>query len=123
MKTKEVALIESLSIILQIILGLGFLMFGFMKFGTKQMKDEFQRYGYSDAFRFVTGLVEVLAAVLVIWGIWTHELAIYGGILIVLTMLGGIFTHIKIKDAVNKMTMPIILLLLGLVVLFINGLN
>ncbi|WP_129730472.1 MULTISPECIES: DoxX family protein [Bacillaceae] len=109
-----------LSIILQGILGLGFLMFGFMQFGSKQMVDEFKRYGYPAGFRVFTGLVEVISAVLVISGIWNDTLAAWGALLIVGTMLGAIFTHMKVKDPVNKMMMPIILLILGLVVLLIN---
>lgn len=111
---------EILSIILQIILGIGFLMFGFMKFGSKQMVDEFQRYGYPGSFRIFTGVVEVVSALLVISGIWNNNLAVYGGILIVVTMLGAIITHIKVKDSVKGMIMPIILFVLGLIVLFIN---
>ncbi len=109
-----------LSIILQILLGIGFLMFGFIKFGSKQMVEEFGRYGYPRGFRIFTGLVEVIAAVLVISGIWNDNLAAWGGILIVGTMFGAIFTHIKVKDPVNKIMMPIVLLILGLIVLIIN---
>ncbi|TDL75690.1 DoxX family protein [Rhodococcus qingshengii] len=109
-----------LSIILQVLLGIGFLMFGFMKFGSKQMVDEFRRYGYPGGFRIVTGLVEVIAAVFIISGIWNDQLAAWGGLLIVAIMLGAIFTHIKVKDPVNRMMMPIVLLILGLIVLLIN---
>jgi putative oxidoreductase len=109
-----------LSIVLQVLLGLGFLMFGFTKFGSKQMGDEFKRYGYPAGFRVLTGLVEVISAVLVIAGIWNDKLAAWGGLLIVVTMLGAIFTHIKIKDPTKKMMMPIILLILGLALSLIN---
>ncbi|MFJ5761117.1 DoxX family protein [Neobacillus sp. NPDC093182] len=109
-----------LSNILQVLLGLGFLMFGFMKFGSKQMVDEFRRYGYPGGFRIFTGLVEVIAAVLVISGIWNDKFAAWGGLFIVGTMLGAIFTHIKVKDPVNRMMMPIVLLILGLIVLLMN---
>lgn len=40
--------------------------------------------------------------------------------MIVITMFGAIMTHIKIKDAVKNMMMPIILLILGAVVVIIN---
>ncbi len=109
-----------LSIILQVILGLGFLMFGFMKFGSKQMVDGFKHYGYPGWFRVFTGLVELVSAALVIAGIWNETLAAWGGLFIVATMIGAIFTHIKMKDSVKNMMMPIILLILGLVVLLIN---
>jgi putative oxidoreductase len=107
-----------LSIILQALLGLGFLMFGFMKFGSKQMVDEFM--GIQKVLGYLGGLAEVIAAVLVISGIWNDKLAAWGGLFIVGTMLGAIFTHIKVKDPVNKMMMPIVLLILGLIVLIIN---
>lgn len=109
-----------LSVVLQGLLGLGFLMFGFMKFGSKQMVDEFQRYGYSGSFRYFTGFIEVIAAILMIVGIWIDSLAAWGSLLIVITMLGGVGTHMKVKDPVNKMMMPIILLILGLVVFLIH---
>lgn len=91
-----------------------------MKFGSKQMVDEFRRYGYPGGFRIFTGLAEVIAAVFVISGIWNDKLAAWGGLFIVATMVGAIFTHIKVKDPVNKMMMPIVLLILGLIVLLIN---
>jgi putative oxidoreductase len=109
-----------LSIVLQVILGLGFLMFGFMKFGSKQMVEGFRQYGYPGWFRLFTGMVEVISGVLVIAGIWNGTLAAWGSLLIVITMIGAIVTHIKLKDTVGKMMMPIILFILGLVVLLIN---
>ncbi|MDQ0272377.1 DoxX family protein [Cytobacillus purgationiresistens] len=109
-----------LSIVLQVLLGLGFLMFGLIKFGLKQMVDGFKHYGYPGWFRVFTGLVEVISAALVIAGIWNETLAAWGGLFIVATMIGAIFTHIKIKDTVKSMMMPIILLILGLIVLLIN---
>lgn len=109
-----------LSIILQVLLGLGFLLFGSMKFSSKQMVEGFKNYGYPGWFRVFTGGVEVISAVLVIVGIWNLTLAAWGGLLIVVTMIGAIITHIKIKDTVKNMMMPIILLVLGLIVLLIN---
>jgi putative oxidoreductase len=58
-----------LSIVLQSILGIGFLMFGFPKFGSKQLVDEFKRYKMSSAMRIFTGMVEVVSAAIVIIGI------------------------------------------------------
>ncbi|WP_078411907.1 DoxX family protein [Priestia abyssalis] len=109
-----------LSIILQVLLGLGFLMFGFMKFGSKQMVEGFKHYGYPGWFRVFTGMIEVISAVLVMAGIWNKTLAAWGGLIIAATMIGAIFTHIKMKDTAQQMMMPIILLILGLVVLLIN---
>ncbi|RCW63135.1 DoxX family protein [Saliterribacillus persicus] len=111
---------DVLSIILQVILGLGFIMFGLMKFKSKQMVEGFKYFGYPVWFRVFTGLVELISAGLVISGIWNEKLAAWGGLLIVATMIGAIITHIKIKDSVKNMMMPIVLLILGLAVLALN---
>lgn len=108
------------STILQVVLGLGFIMFGLMKFGSKQMVEGFKHYGYSSGFRIFTGAVEIVAAVLLIAGIWNGTLAAIGSFLVVATMIGAIFTHIKIQDKLKDMMMPIILLVLGAIVLVLN---
>lgn len=108
------------STIIQVILGLGFIMFGLMKFGSKQMVEGFKHYGYSAGFRIFTGAVEILAAALLIAGIWNEALAAIGSFLVVATMIGAIITHIKIKDSLKDMMMPIVLLVLGVIVLALN---
>lgn len=109
-----------ISTILQVVLGLGFIMFGLMKFSSKQMVDDFANYGYSAGFRIFTGIVEIMAAVLLIAGIWNGTLAAIGGFLVVATMVGAIMTHVKIQDKIKNMMMPIILLVLGVFVLTLN---
>ena len=84
------------------------------------MVEGFKHYGYPGWFRVFTGLVELISAALVIAGIWNETLAAWGGLFIVGTMIGAIFTHVKMKDTTKDMMMPIILLILGLVVLLIN---
>ncbi|GGI17855.1 DoxX family protein [Gottfriedia solisilvae] len=110
-----------LSTILQVILAIGFIMFGLSKFGSKQMVDEFKRYRLPSGFRVFTGLVEVIAAGFMIAGIWNDTFAAIGGILIIGTMLGAILTHlVRVKDPFSKAIMPIFLLVLGLIVLTLN---
>jgi putative oxidoreductase len=108
------------SIVLQIVLGLGFLVFGASKLGSKQMVDEFKRYGLPQWFRMVTGLLEIGGAALIIAGIWNHMLAAIAGILLAIIMAGAIVTHLRIKDPVAKTGMPIILMVLSLIVLIMN---
>lgn len=109
-----------LSIILQALLGIGFLMFGYAKFTSPDMKEGFKHFGYPSWFRIFTGIVEWIAAIFVLIGIWQLTFAAWGGFLIVATMIGAILTHIKIGDTLKGMMMPIILLLLGSTVLIIN---
>lgn len=108
------------SIVLQVILGLGFLMFGLMKFGAKQMVQEFQRYGYSQGFRVFSGFIEVIGAVGMILGIWLPQFAALAGILLAATMFGALITHIRIKDPVKNLGAPFILLILSIVVAIMN---
>jgi|SRR5690625_2388987 len=108
------------TIILQVLLGLGFLMFGYQKFTSEDMKKGFEYFGYGDSFRLFTGFVEILSAIIIIVGIWVKPLATIGGIMIVATMIGAIITHVKIKDQVKNMAMPFTLFLLGAVVAIMN---
>ncbi|ANY67368.1 hypothetical protein BBD42_13460 [Paenibacillus sp. BIHB 4019] len=108
------------SIVIQVLLGLGFLMFGLMKLGSKQMVDEFKRYGLPSGVRLFTGVAEIAAAALVVVGIWYSGLAAWGSLLIVVIMAGAIATHLKVKDPGSKMGMPLVLLVLGLIVLLLN---
>lgn len=58
--------------------------------------------------------------VLLIVGIWNGTLAAIGSLLVVATMIGAIFTHIKIQDTLKGMMMPIMLLMIGTIVLGLN---
>lgn len=109
-----------LSIVLQILLGIGFLNFGYTKFSSPQMVEGFKHFGYPKWFRLFTGSVEIIAALFILIGLWKSEFAAIGGFLVTATMIGAILTHIKIKDTLKGMLMPIVLLVLGSTVLLIN---
>ncbi|MFC5648800.1 DoxX family protein [Paenibacillus solisilvae] len=110
-----------LSVILQSILGIGFLLFGLMKFGSKQMVDEFKRYRLSSAMRIFTGLVEVVAAAIVIIGIWIDPYNVVGAILIAVTMFFAVLVHlIRVKDPAAKVLMPFILFVMALIIISLN---
>ncbi|WP_286188356.1 DoxX family protein [Rossellomorea sp. RS05] len=111
----------TVAMVLQILLGAGFLMFGWMKFTSKQMVDEFHRYRMPVWFRIFTGVVEVITAVLLIIGLWNETCAAIGALVAVVTMVGAIFTHLlRVKDPVAKSGMPFLLLILSLIVLYLN---
>ena len=111
------------SIILQVLLGIGFILFGYQKFTSEEMKKGFEYFGYSDSFRLFTGFFEIASAVVIMIGIWVAPLATIGGLMIVATMIGAIMTHIKIKDKIQGMLMPIVLLAMGIVVTALNWSN
>lgn len=108
------------SIILQVLLGLGFFMFGYQKFTSEDMKKGFEYFGYGDRFRLFTGTFEIVTAIVIIIGIWIKPLAAVGGLMIIATMIGAIMTHVKMKDGVQSIVMPFVLLVLGVVVTSFN---
>ncbi|HIV74233.1 MAG TPA: DoxX family protein [Candidatus Pseudogracilibacillus intestinigallinarum] len=109
-----------ISIVIQVLLGVGFIMFGYQKFVSPDMKEGFKYFGYGDSFRIFTGAFEIIGAIFLLVGIWMGNLALIGAIMLVLAMVGAVFTHIKIKDTVKNMMMPIVLLLLSLIVVVMN---
>jgi|SRR5690625_74182 len=109
-----------LSIVLQVLLGIGFMMFGYQKFVSDDMKKGFEYFGYSNGFRLFTGMFEIMSALVVWAGIWFKPLAVIGGLMIVATMIGAIATHMKMKDEPKQMRMPIILLMIATVVVILN---
>ncbi|MDB5055869.1 MAG: hypothetical protein JWM44_3919 [Bacilli bacterium] len=110
-----------LSVVLQIILGLGIIMSGLMKFNSKQQIAGFKRYGFSPAFRMFTGFVEVLEAIGLIAGIWNEKLAAYAALALAVTMFFAMLTHlVKVKDPFAKGVPSIIFLVLSVIVVIIN---
>ncbi len=111
---------DMLLLIIQILLGIAFALSGIAKFAAKQMSDEFVRYGYSSGFRKLTGALEILGAAAIIAGIWINspDLSLYAAILLIIIMLGAIYTHVfKVRDSLGKSAAPLVLLILSIVVL------
>jgi putative oxidoreductase len=67
----------------------------------------FDHWGFPDWFRILIGVVEISAAVLLL----VPRAAPIGAMLIILTMIGGIATHVTAGDAhwFRSETMPIVL--------------
>lgn len=106
--------------ILQGLLALIFIMAGTGKtFGSKMHIEGFKKWGYPQWFRVVTGIIELGAAILLIVGFWNATSALIGAAILVAVGLGGVITHVRIKDPM-KDTAPIgILGLLALILLII----
>ncbi|RFU69298.1 DoxX family protein [Bacillus sp. V59.32b] len=108
-----------LTYILQGILVLLFLMAGYGKLSGSEMHVEgFKKWGYPQWFRIVTGIVELVGAVLLIVGYWAEASAITGALILGITGIGGILTHIKVKDSFKDTAMILLLTILAFVVFF-----
>lgn len=76
---------------LKIIVGLVFLAAGGSKLaGVEDMVAVFDQIGFGQWFRYVTGIIEVVGAVL----LFVPGRAIYGAGLLVVTMVGAVLTHL-----------------------------
>jgi len=110
--------VETITIVLQVLLGLAFLGAGGSKLaGVQQQVDDLARYRYPRWFMLVTGTVEVIGAFGMLVGIFVPTLAVLAGLLLAATMVGAFLTHIRIKDPVGRMVPPIVLFTLSVVVL------
>lgn len=106
--------------ILQGLLALMFVMAGVQKIaGSKMHTEAFKKWGYPQWFRVVTGIVELGAAVLLILGFWNVTAALIGAAILVAVGIGGVMTHIRIKDTMKDTVMIGVLGLLALVLFII----
>ncbi|NYE04185.1 putative membrane protein YphA (DoxX/SURF4 family) [Bacillus niacini] len=111
---------EILTYVLQGILALMFLMAGFGKVtGSKMHVEAFTHWKLPQWFRVVTGLVELAGAVLLIVGYWYSTSAMAGSLLLGITGVGGIITHIRVKDSFKDTSMILFLAILSFVVLYL----
>jgi putative oxidoreductase len=112
---------DVISIVLQSLLALAFLMAGLGKItGSKMHVEGFNHWGLPQWFRVVTGIVEFVGAAALIIGFWEHSWTAVGALLLGITAIGGTLVHVRVKDSF-KQTFPIILLgVLSFIVFFIR---
>lgn len=69
--------------------------------------DEFQRYGYPQWFRVLTGSLEISAGIGLLVGLLGQpELSVLGGLLLSGVMVGAVVTHLRIGDPPSKAAVP-----------------
>ncbi|MFJ7735362.1 DoxX family protein [Lysinibacillus sp. NPDC097287] len=111
---------EVLGGVLQGLLAAAFLMAGLGKiFGAEMHKKNFDHWRLPQWFRVVTGLVETVAAGLLIVGYWQYTALLAGAWLLVATGFGGVFTHIRVKDSFKDTLTIAVLGILAIILLVI----
>lgn len=104
-------------IILEIILGIFFIMTG-LKILSGAIKHEFAKLGYPPIFNKITGLFELIGGIVMLVGIFYIPLAIFASILLALTMLAGAGSLVFLgKDPIKKAIPAIVLFVLNLIIL------
>ncbi len=106
-----------LIIVVQVVLGLLFVLIGSMTVaGMKMFVENFQRFGYPQWFRIVTGSLEVLGGIGLLIGIWLPWLAALASAGLILVMLGAVVTEVRTREPLQKIVLPIVLGALAIVV-------
>lgn len=123
MTKRELKTMHIVSIILQTLLTLMFLMASFGKLrGAETPIEEFEKLRLPQWFRIVTGIIELISAVALIIGYWDASWVAVGALLIICTAIGGVLAQIRIKDSFKNM---LIIIVIGFVAifLFINSMS
>lgn len=98
--------------VVQGLLALVFLASGGMKLAGAQMQlDNFERYGYPQWSRPLTGAIEVAGAAGMVAGLFVDQIAITAAVALGVTMIGAAYTDIRYSP---PMTVVAPLVLLGL---------
>ena len=104
-------------IILQVVLGLLFLLIGSMTVaGRKMFVEAFRHFGYPQWFRVVTGSLEVLGGLGLLIGIWLPWLAALASIGLTLVMLGAVLSQVRTRAPLQRIAFPLLVWALVIVV-------
>jgi len=97
--------------VLQIVLAAFFLMAGGSKLaGAPAMVQLFDTLGFGQWFRYVTGAIEVAAAILLV----IPGMSRYGAVLVVATMIGAVAAHVAVLHS-SPATPAVLGILAGIV--------
>ena len=108
----------NLAIILQLLLGVAFLIIGGMKLaGAPRVKENFRHLKLSPKVRLIAGVVEVVGAVGLLAGVVSLESSIVACALLILTMIGAFFSHLRVKDPLLKVLPSLVMLALMLAII------
>ncbi len=107
--------IKILQIILAVFIGLG----GIIKVLRIDFQvQHWQEYQYPMWFLTVTGIMEIIAAIAIIAGFWNRGLVLIGSSIIVVFMLGAIYTHLfRVHQPLNTIIPSTICLILSIILI------
>jgi len=110
------------SIVLQSLLILYYLFSGSAKvIGAKYWVDIFNTLRLPQWFRIVTGLVQLVGAIVLIIGYWVDGAVAWAGIWLGITMLVAFLAHLRVKDSFGKTVTPVVFLVVIIILTFINA--
>jgi len=106
--------LETLHIILIVFLAISFLFYGYGCLYSDKMKQEFHRFKLSEVQRKITGILQIVAAIALFFGLINPLAGIIAAGGLTIQMLLGFIVRLKVKDS-------IILSLPSFVFMIVNG--
>jgi len=110
---------STVSIILQVIAGLGLINVWLVRprsatayrgGSAKTLREEFDAYGLPEWCFYAVGASKIVAAVLLIVGIWVPQVVMPAALVVAALMVGALAMHVKVKDPLTK-SVPALLML------------
>jgi len=97
--------------ILRVLLGFGFLTIGAAKLtGTLHTVETFQGFGWGQWFRYLTGSIDAIGALLLFVPRWTA----YGALVLACTIgLGTVLSRVRLHDSLVSLSLPLALALMA----------
>jgi len=97
--------------ILRVLLGLAFLTIGAAKLtGTLHTVETFQGFGWGQWFRYLTGSIDAIGALLLFVPRWTA----YGALVLACTIgLGTVLSRVRLHDSLVSLSLPLALALMA----------
>jgi uncharacterized membrane protein YphA (DoxX/SURF4 family) len=87
---------------------------------ARSLKEEFQTYGLPDFMFYLVGTLKIIAAVLLLVGLWVPALTQPSAAVIVVLMIGALLMHVKVKDPLVKSVPAFFMLALSLAVVWFH---
>jgi putative oxidoreductase len=117
---------DTVPIVLSALLGLAFLAAGGSKIAgpvAAERRADIARLGLPASVTPMIGLIEVATAGVLIAAVAADEpdLARLGAALLVVTMLGALFAHLRVRDSAAHLAAPVVLGVLAVVTLLVAG--
>lgn len=97
----------SLSMVLQVVVGLGLLNVWLLRAGSKTpyrggrsrtLREEFREYGLPEPTFQVVGALKIVAGIALIAGIWVSALVLPAAVVVAVLMVGALAMHARVKD-------------------------
>lgn len=104
-------MLETLSSILQVIIGIGLLNVWLLRAGGEtayrggsagNLKEEFGAYGLPDAAFYVVGFLKITCGIALIAGFWLPVLVVPAASIVLALMTGALVMHAKVGDPPKK---------------------